>query len=133
MCSRLDQTAKQVESEGMDFSPVAVSGMAAGLPSDVRFPFDRETLEDLILGRNFIKKISEHGRRRMLEKNVERLLKGPSGEVETQKVEDLSDVIKLAGFFTDEEVIEEYGLDERLIRSNGRHNPPGYCRGSRGS
>ncbi len=113
----LDRTAKQVESEGMDFSPVAVSGMAAGLPSDVRFPFDRETLEDLILGRNFIKKISEHGRRRMLEKNVERLLKGPSGEVETQMVEDLSDVIKLAGFFNDEEIIEEYGLDERLIRS----------------
>jgi hypothetical protein len=101
----------------MDFNPVVVSGLAAGLPSDERFPFDRETLDDLILGRNFIKKIPEDGRRRMLEKNVERLLKGPSGEVEVQMVEDLSDVIKLAGFFNDEEVIEEYGLDERLVRS----------------
>ena len=113
----LEKTVRQVKSEGMDFNPVVVSGLAAGLPSDVRFPFDRETLDDLILGRNFIKKIPEDGRRRMLEKNVERLLKGPSGEVEVQMVEDLSDVIKLAGFFNDEEVIEEYGLDERLVRS----------------
>jgi phosphopantetheine--protein transferase-like protein len=113
----LERTARQVKSEGMDFKPVMVSGLAAGLPSDVRFPFDKETLDDLILGRNFIKKISEDGRRSMLEKNVERLLKGPSGEVEIQTVEDLSGVIKLAGFFSDEEVIEEYGLDERLVRS----------------
>ena len=113
----LERTIRRIKSEGMDFKPVVVSGLAAGLPSDVRFPFDRETLDDLIMGRNFIKKVSEDGRSRMLEKNVERLLKGPSGEVETQKVEDLSGVIKLAGFFTDDEVIDEYGLDERLVRS----------------
>jgi len=113
----LERTVRQVESEGMNFKPVVVSGTAAGLPSDVRFPFDRETLDDLILGRNFIKKVSAESRRDMLEKNVERLLKGPSGEAELQMVEDVSGVIKLAGFFTDDEIIEQYGLDERLIKA----------------
>ena len=92
----LEKTAMQVKSEGMDFAPVVISGIAAGLPSDVRFPFDRETLDELIQGRNYIKKVRPETRQSMLEKNVERLIKGPSGEVETQVVNDVSGVIKLA-------------------------------------
>ncbi|HMK37470.1 MAG TPA: SDR family NAD(P)-dependent oxidoreductase [Desulfomonilaceae bacterium] len=113
----MEQTVRQVKSEGMDFKPAVISGISAGLPSDVRFPFDRESLDDLILGRNFIKKVSKDGRRNMLEKNVERLVKGPSGEADLQVVEDLSGVIKLAGYFGEEEFIAEYGLDERLVRA----------------
>jgi len=113
----LDMTVKQVQSEGMNFKPVVVSGIAAGLPSDVRFPFDRETLDDLILGRNFIKKIPETGRREMLEKNVERLVKGPSGEADLQMVDDISGVIKLAGYFHEGEIIREYDVDERLVKA----------------
>ncbi len=113
----LDNTVRQVKSEGMDFKPVVISGIAAGLPSDERFPFDRETLDDLILGRNFIKKVPEDGRREMLEKNVERIYKGPSGEAEFRTVEDVSGVIKLAGTFNEEEFIQEYGLDERMIKA----------------
>jgi acyl transferase domain-containing protein/NAD(P)H-dependent flavin oxidoreductase YrpB (nitropropane dioxygenase family)/phosphopantetheinyl transferase/NAD(P)-dependent dehydrogenase (short-subunit alcohol dehydrogenase family)/acyl carrier protein len=113
----LEKTVRQVESEEMDFKPAVISGISAGLPSDERFPFDRETLDDLILGRNFIKKVPEDGRRDMLEKNVERLYKGPGGEAELRVVEDISGVIKLAGSFNQEEFIEEYGLDERIVRS----------------
>ncbi|MBI4965598.1 MAG: SDR family NAD(P)-dependent oxidoreductase [Desulfomonile tiedjei] len=113
----MEEKVRQVESEGMDMSPVVISGTAAGLPSDVRFPFDRATLDDLLLGGNFIKRIPEDSRRSMVEKNIERLLKGADGEVDLQKVEDVSGVIKLAGFFNDEDIIEEYGLDERLARS----------------
>ncbi len=113
----LEKTVRKVESEGMNFAPVVVSGIAAGLPSDVRFPFDRAGLDDLILGRNFIKKVPEDTRRRMLEKNVERLRKGPSGEVEIQTVEDMTEVIQLAGFFGENKIIEEYDLDERMVRA----------------
>ena len=107
----------QVKSEGMDFAPVVVSGIAAGLPSDVRFPFDRETLDELIQGRNYIKKVRPETRQSMLEKNVERLIKGPSGEVETQVVSDVSGVIKLAGFFSEDDIIEQYGFEERVVRA----------------
>ncbi|MBI5569934.1 MAG: SDR family NAD(P)-dependent oxidoreductase [Desulfomonile tiedjei] len=113
----LEKTVRQVKSEGMDFRPVVVSGLAAGLPSDVRFPFDRETLDDLVLGRNFIKKVGEGTQSDMLEKNVERLVKGPSGEAELKVVDDISGVLKLAGFFSEEEVITEYGLDDRIVRA----------------
>jgi len=129
----LEKTVRLVKSEGMDFNPVVISGMAAGLPSDVRFPFDREVLDDLILGRNFIKKISEDGRRSMLEKNVERLLKGPDGEVDVQMVDDLSGVIKLAGSFTEEDIVYEYGLDERLVRAMDVTTRLASGRGNRGS
>lgn len=113
----LDKTVKTLRSEGMDFQPVVVSGISAGLPSDVRFPFDRDTLDDLIMGRNFIKKVSDGDRRLMLDKNVERLFKGPSGEAELSVVEDINGVIQLAGFFSEEKTIDEYGLDERLVRA----------------
>ena len=111
----LQKTARQVKSEGIDFKPIVVSGISAGLPNDVRFPFDRQSLDDLIIGANFIKKVPEQSRRNMLEKNVERVFKGPSGEAELQVVDNISGVIKLAGFFNQDEIIEEYGLDERIV------------------
>ncbi|MEJ2368770.1 MAG: type I polyketide synthase, partial [Acidobacteriota bacterium] len=55
----MERTIRQVTSEGMDFQPVVVSGLSAGLPSDVRLPFELENLDDLIMGRNFIKKVPE--------------------------------------------------------------------------
>lgn len=113
----LERTVRQVTSEGMDFRPVVFSGVAAGLPSDERFPFDREALDDLILGRNFIKRVPEDGRLDMLEKNVKRLFKGPSGEAEFQTVDHLTGVIQLAGFFTEDQIIERYGIDERVVRA----------------
>ena len=113
----LEKTAMQVKSEGMDFAPVVISGIAVGLPSDVRFPFDRETLDELIQGHNYIKKVRPETRQSMLEKNVERLIKGPSGEVETQVVNDVSGVIKLAGFFSEDNIIEQYGFEERVVRA----------------
>lgn len=113
----LERTVKHVESEGMEFKPVVFSGVSAGLPSDERFPFDHEVLDDLLLGRNFIKRVPDEARLEMLEKNVERLLKGPQGEVDIQAVEDTSGVIKLAGFFSEEGIIEQYGIDERLVRA----------------
>lgn len=111
----MERTVRLVTSERMDFQPVVVSGTAAGLPSDARFPFDRENLDDLILGRNFIRKVPEEGLHRMLDKNIERLVKGPDGEAELKHVEDVSDVIRLAGYFDNEEVAPHYGLDERLV------------------
>lgn len=113
----MERTVRTVQSEGIDFQPVVVSGISAGLPSDVRFPFDKETLDDLIMGRNFIKKVGEQDRRLMLEKNVERVFKGASGEAEFRVVDDIAGVIQLAGFFSEDEAVGEYGLDERLVRS----------------
>lgn len=113
----MERTVRQVQSEGMDFQPVVVSGIAAGLPVDVRFPFDKEALDDLILGRNFIKQVPEKLQSAMVEKNLERLVKGPSGEVQVCTVDDISGVIKLAGFFTHERIIDEYGIDERIVRA----------------
>ena len=114
----LQKTVTMVKTEEINFRPVVISGMAAGLPSDVRFPFDKANLDDLILGKNFIKKVSEKTRREMLEKNVERLFKGPSGEAELQIVHDVSEVIKLAGFFeNDDSLAEGFGLERRLIEA----------------
>jgi acyl transferase domain-containing protein/NAD(P)H-dependent flavin oxidoreductase YrpB (nitropropane dioxygenase family)/NAD(P)-dependent dehydrogenase (short-subunit alcohol dehydrogenase family)/phosphopantetheinyl transferase (holo-ACP synthase)/acyl carrier protein len=113
----MENTLRVVRSEGMDFQRVVVSGISAGLPSDVRFPFDGENLDDLVNGRNFIKRVPAEGQRTMLEKNIERLVKGPDGGAELQVVEDVSGVIKLAGFFSEWDLSSEYGLDEHLAAS----------------
>ncbi|MGB9618417.1 MAG: beta-ketoacyl synthase N-terminal-like domain-containing protein, partial [Desulfomonilaceae bacterium] len=81
------------------------------------FPFDKETLDDLIAGRNFIKRVPTDCQRRICEKNVERIVKGPDGEARIERVEDTDGVIKLAGFFTDEPVVDEYGIEERMERA----------------
>jgi len=112
----LERTSNLLKTEGMDLKPVVISGMSTGLPTDIRSPFDKANLDDLILGKNFIKKVPETTRREMLDKNVERLFKGPAGEVELQIVDNMSGVIKLAGFFEDHEsVVEEFGLERRLV------------------
>ncbi len=114
----LEKTVTVVKTEGMNFNPVVISGMAAGLPSDTRFVFDKANLDDLIFGKNFIKSVPDNSRREMLEKNVERVFKGPSGEVELQRVDHMSGVIKLAGFFDDQNsFIEEFGLENRVIEA----------------
>ena len=52
----LEKTSNLLKTEGMDLKPAVISGMSTGLPTDIRFPFDRANLDDLILGKNFIKK-----------------------------------------------------------------------------
>lgn len=111
----MEKVVQTMKSEGMNFDSVVISGCSAGLPSDVRFAFDRENLDDLILGKNFIKQVPETGRIDMLEKNVERLYKGPNGEADLRSVDDINGVIQLAGFFNDAEISKEYGLDEKLL------------------
>ncbi len=113
----LEKTKRTVESQGMDFKPVVVSGMSAGLPGETRFPFDKECLDDLIKGHNFIKRAPKEGMRQMLAKNIERLVKGASGEAELQKVENENDVIRLAGYFSDDRILEEYGVEQRMINA----------------
>ena len=113
----LDNTVRLVKSEGMDFQPVVITGLSAGLPSDVRFPFDKDTLDDLVFGKNFIKKVSETSRSDMLEKNIQRVFKGPSGEAELRVVDDLSGVIQLAGYFGEDDIMAEYALDERMVKA----------------
>jgi acyl transferase domain-containing protein/NAD(P)H-dependent flavin oxidoreductase YrpB (nitropropane dioxygenase family)/NAD(P)-dependent dehydrogenase (short-subunit alcohol dehydrogenase family)/phosphopantetheinyl transferase (holo-ACP synthase) len=113
----MERTIRVVKSEGIDFSPVVVSGASAGLPSEVRFPFDKENLDELIQGKNFIKRVPDHEREMMVEKRIERLVKGPDGEADLRLVDDVSGVIKLAGFFEDAEFIDEYGVDARVINA----------------
>lgn len=113
----MHKTVKKVESEGFVFSPIVVSGISAGLPHDVRFPFDKESLDDLIAGKNFIKRVSDDSQRLMYEKNVERLVKGANGEARIESVAGTDGVIKLAGFFSDEPVIGEYGIEDRMVKA----------------
>ncbi|MDQ1239848.1 MAG: hypothetical protein QG577_2034, partial [Thermodesulfobacteriota bacterium] len=113
----MQATTRKVESEGFDFQPVVVTGIAAGLPHDVRFPFDRETLDELIAGKNFIRRVSADTQEFMCDMNIERLIKGPSGEAETELVRDVNGVIKLAGFFGDDLIIDEYGIEDRMVQA----------------
>lgn len=114
----MQATVKKVESEGFDFQPVVVTGTAVGLPHDVRFPFDKETLEELLSGKNFIKRVSDDSQKMMCEMNIERLVKGPSGEAEMELVTDVNGVIKLAGFFREEDpIVSHYGIEERVAQA----------------
>ncbi len=113
----LEKTARNVRREGMDFQSVVINGAAAGLPSDIRFPFDRQNLEELIMGRNFIQKVPETVLDEMLAKNIDRLVKDNALGAEFRPVTDYRDVIRLAGYFGDADLVKEYGLDTRLSNS----------------
>lgn len=113
----LAKTVRNVRCERMDFQPVVINGAALGLPSEIRFPFDGQNLDELIIGRNFIRKVPEKVLDEMLAKNIDRVVKDDARGAEFRSVKNYGDVIRLAGYFSHANLVKEYGLDPRLADS----------------
>jgi 3-oxoacyl-(acyl-carrier-protein) synthase/NAD(P)-dependent dehydrogenase (short-subunit alcohol dehydrogenase family)/acyl carrier protein len=76
--------------------PVVITGAAVGLPGTEHI-FDDANIVRLLNGEQFIAAIPAGFRRAMLDKNITRLLKSETSEPTFEVINDVADVIKLAG------------------------------------
>jgi acyl transferase domain-containing protein/NAD(P)-dependent dehydrogenase (short-subunit alcohol dehydrogenase family)/acyl carrier protein len=95
-------------------SPVAITGAALGLPGTEHI-FDDGNIARLLRGDQFIDVIPTRFRRAMLDKRITRLVKNDDGGGTFETINDVADVIKLAGRGGEFNLQEEFGVSaERL-------------------
>jgi len=95
-------------------APVVITGAALGLPGTERI-FDDTNVGRILRGEQFIKPIPAQRRREMLDRRITRLVKSDSGEARFDTIEDVADVIKLAGRGGEFDLEKEFGVSaERL-------------------
>ncbi len=88
---------------------VVITGAAIGLPGTEHI-FDDANIGRLLNGDQFIEAIPAGFRRAMLDKNITRLLKSENGEPTFELINDVTDVIKLAGRGRLFDMEAEFGL-----------------------
>src|SRR5271169_5963154 len=94
--------------------PVAITGAAMGLPGTDHV-FDDGNVARILRGDQFIKTIPTQFRNDMVTKRITRLVKSESGEARFDTIEDVADVIKLAGRGGAFDLEKEFGVSaERL-------------------
>jgi len=94
--------------------PVAITGAALGLPGHGHI-FDDENVARILRGEQFIDVIQTRFRRAMLDKHITRLVKSDKGGPTFEVINDLGEVIKLAGRGGDFDLEKEFGVSaERL-------------------
>jgi len=94
--------------------PVAITGAAIGLPGTDHI-FDDGNVARILRGDQFIKAIPAEFRQDMLDRRITRLVKSESGEARFDTIEDVADVIKLAGRGGEFNLEKEFGVSaERL-------------------
>ena len=76
--------------------PVVITGAGLGLPGTDHI-FDDTNIARLLNGDQFIRSIPEKLRQAMLDKNITRLVKSENGNANFETIDDVADVIKLAG------------------------------------
>ncbi|RME01321.1 MAG: hypothetical protein D6812_08300, partial [Deltaproteobacteria bacterium] len=103
------------ETERASRPQVVVTGVNLGLPGKARAVFGEENWKKLVQGENRIDPLDEEIQRRILEKNIIRTLKSPTGGLPVDvPVRKLSEVIHLAGQLGEFDLRKDYGIEERL-------------------
>jgi len=89
--------------------PVVITGAALGLPGTKRI-FDDGNLAAILRGDQFIDLIPGRFRRAMLDKHITRLLKSDNGGPTFETINNVADVIKLAGRAGAFDLEKEFGM-----------------------
>jgi acyl transferase domain-containing protein/acyl carrier protein/NAD(P)-dependent dehydrogenase (short-subunit alcohol dehydrogenase family) len=98
---------------------IGITGAALGLPGVDRV-FDDSNIERILRGDQFIDPVPTHLRRAMVEKNITRLVKSEAGEGRFETIEDLDDVIKLAGRSKNPDLVRDFGFPEDRLAALDR-------------
>ncbi len=89
--------------------PVVITGAALGLPGTERI-FDDTNVSRILRGDQFIAPIPTRFRKAMLDKRITRLVKSDNGEPTFESIDNIADVIKLAGRGGEFDLEKEFGV-----------------------
>jgi 3-oxoacyl-(acyl-carrier-protein) synthase/NAD(P)-dependent dehydrogenase (short-subunit alcohol dehydrogenase family)/acyl carrier protein len=94
---------------------IVYSGVSAGLPGTFKKAFSDNNFDILFEGTNLIEMLNDDEQKQILELNITRILK--TSEVTAfKKITSLNEVIKFAGKFGQMNMVEDYLIDEKVLR-----------------
>jgi acyl transferase domain-containing protein/NAD(P)-dependent dehydrogenase (short-subunit alcohol dehydrogenase family)/acyl carrier protein len=93
---------------------VVYSGVSVGLPGSYKKSFQDDNFEQLFEGRNFIERLTDEEKQRLVELNITKVEKTAQGPVFTQ-LDSLNNVIQLAGKLGKIDPLNDYGWDPKEI------------------
>ena len=96
---------------------VVISGGGLGLPGKSRRVFDDANFDRILSGESFIEPVSEDERRRMVEKNIVRLVKRDVGEPSLDPIRTTQEVLKLAAQKGAFDLVSEFGIETERAES----------------
>ena len=99
--------------------PVVVTGAGLGLPGGARV-FGDDKVPALLHGEQFIDTIPLKHRQQITDKKITRLVKSEAGGGRFETIDDVADVIKLAGRGGEIDLVEEFGFPKERVDSLDR-------------
>ena len=99
--------------------PVVITGAALGLPG-TEHVFDDSNIARLLHGEQFIDVIPSRLRRAMLDKHITRLVKSDDGNARFETIDNVDDVIKLAGRGGLLDLEKEFGVSKERVAALDR-------------
>ncbi len=91
------EVRRRLAAFGFSLDDIGVAGISVGLPGTRKDLFADDNWDRILRGENLIDTLPETERRKIADKNIQRLVKGAGGAAGFQAVTDISEVIQLAG------------------------------------
>jgi malonyl CoA-acyl carrier protein transacylase/acyl carrier protein len=108
---RREKAIEAVEKYDFYMDKIAIAGVAIGLPGTGNKVFNSDNFEKLLGGTNFIERLTEAEKEKILDLNITRVFKDPDGNARFHEIKDTNDVIQLAGKLGYFNLKDEYGIE----------------------
>lgn len=94
---------------------VVYSGVSIGLPGSFKEMFQEDNFNQIFEGRNFIERLTDEEKQKLVDLNITKLVKDEKGPV-FNLISSLDDVIQLAGKSGKLDIVNDYHLDKSEIK-----------------
>ncbi|MHA1584409.1 MAG: beta-ketoacyl synthase N-terminal-like domain-containing protein, partial [Promethearchaeota archaeon] len=108
---------KQIEKFDFNTEPIGITGVGIGLPGKNRNVFDDQNVIDVLHGINLIEPIDIDLQKETLKKNIVRLEKTADGNASFKPIDDISQVIHLAGQLGHFNPTEDFKLEPKYLNA----------------
>jgi len=95
---------------------IVYSGVSIGLPGSYKASFRDDNFEQIFEGRNFIERLTDNERKRLVDLQITKLIKDERGP-SFQLLSSLEDVIQLAGKIGRLDMLNDYHIDEKEVQN----------------
>ncbi|MDR0734341.1 MAG: acyltransferase domain-containing protein, partial [Elusimicrobiota bacterium] len=96
---------------------VVISGIAAGTPGSWERVFREGNLDEILKGKNLIEKLPAAARQQQIDKNIEYVVKSRVGNHRVEKLEDVSQSVKLAARKGAFDFEQDFGMPAKWVNS----------------
>nr|WP_246294007.1 type I polyketide synthase [Desulfobacter latus] len=103
-----------IENLGLYTDSVCIAGVAVGLPGKGHQVFNEKNFDRILAGNNFIEPLTQEEKHKIVDMNITRVYKQPSGNARFVDIVRTQDVIQLAGKLGYFDLSTEYGISRKF-------------------